>query len=195
MFSGKGRDSSFYSSEVSSGTTNTGITKVEIFLPNFKASEFKFWNNLKLSNSRAIVSHLPQLAIQTDASKNGRSHIRSKNGRHQQPGTNNCCKINLILFAVENNYNYSRLFAEVSQHKADHVLRHFQDRNEWLLCKNCFQKICQEWGQSNIDLFTTSIFHQVPEYIMETRSAKQCNRCISAKVVTPVSFCISRFCS
>ena len=41
MFSGKGRDTSFLSSEVSSGTTNTG-TKVEILLPNFKASEFKF---------------------------------------------------------------------------------------------------------------------------------------------------------
>ena len=73
MFNGKARDT-----EVSSGATTTGITKVEIFLPNFKASELKSVeklkqciNNLELSNSCAIVSHLPQLAIQTDASKKG----------------------------------------------------------------------------------------------------------------------------
>ena len=97
----------------------------------------------------------------------GSSHICSKNGKHHQPGSNESCKINLILSPVESNYSYSRVFAGVSQHKADHVLRRFQDRSEWLLWKKTFQKICQEWGQSNTDLFTASIFHQVPAYVME----------------------------
>ena len=41
MFSSKGSATSFISRWVSSGTTNTGI-KVEMLLPNFNASEFKF---------------------------------------------------------------------------------------------------------------------------------------------------------
>ena len=80
MFNGKARDT-----EVSLGATTTGITKVEIFLPNFKTSELKSVgelkqciNNLELSNSCAIVSHLPQLAIQTDASKKGWEHSTRK---------------------------------------------------------------------------------------------------------------------
>ena len=41
MFSSRGSATSFISRWVSSGTTNTGI-KVEMLLPNFNASEFKF---------------------------------------------------------------------------------------------------------------------------------------------------------
>ena len=71
----------------------------------------------------------------------------------------------LILSAVESHYSYSRVFSVVSQHKADHVSRHFQDRSESLLCKETFQNICQEWGHSNIDPSTTRIFYQVPAYM------------------------------
>ena len=46
MFSGKDRATSYLSSEVSSRTTNTD-TKVEMLLPNFNASEFKFCGRAK----------------------------------------------------------------------------------------------------------------------------------------------------
>ena len=42
MFSRKSSATSFISSWVSPGTTNTGV-KVEMSLPNFNASEFKFY--------------------------------------------------------------------------------------------------------------------------------------------------------
>ena len=92
----------------------------------------------------------------------GSSQIRSKTRRHHQSRTNKYYKRNSILSAIEINYNYSRVFAGVSQHKADHVSRHFQDRSEWLLCSETFQKICQKWGHSRIDLCNTRIFYQVP---------------------------------
>ena len=54
MFSGKGRATSFFSTEVVSGTTNTG-TKVEMLLPNFHASEFKFCGRAKTVDKQSGV--------------------------------------------------------------------------------------------------------------------------------------------
>ena len=49
--------------------------------------------------------------------------------------------------------------------QADIASRHFHDSSEWLLSPQVFQQICQVWGRSDMDLFASRLFHQVPAYM------------------------------
>ena len=47
---------------------------------------------------------------------------------------------------------------------ADEWSRKSKDSSEWKLHAPYFQKVCQTWGQPEIDLFASRLCHQIPKY-------------------------------
>ena len=53
----------------------------------------------------------------------------------------------------------------ILNHKAGWDSRHFHDSSEWFLSPQVFQGICCHWGQPDMDLFASRIFHHVQAYM------------------------------
>ena len=120
MFSSQGSATSFLSSELSSGSTNTGI-KVEMLRSNFNASveELERWvNHMESSNSRVILHHLSQLTIQTNASRRDAEHSarECQCGTMEQTGVTHAHK----HFAIEG-WAFLLTFTKMFQNKSIHV--------------------------------------------------------------------------
>ena len=49
--------------------------------------------------------------------------------------------------------------------EADFQSRTMKDSSEWKLKLQIFQSICQEWGNSDIDLFASLVPHEVTMYM------------------------------
>ena len=102
-------------------------------------------NILDVKTKQLAHKDVPVHVFSCSNEQYGSSHILSKNRRHHQPRTYKSFKEEiwyfLLLKAITSTAEY--LQGSVNM-KTDHASCHFQDRSEWLLCRETFQKICQK---------------------------------------------------
>ena len=76
----------------------------------------------------------------------------------------NCLDKELWLRCMERNILKAQHLAGVLNTIADDEARVIKDRSDWMLCPDTFHQINQRLGPLEMDLFASSLTHQLPAY-------------------------------